>query len=300
VKVLVTGATGFVGRAACAELDRRGHEVVALVRRPGSEPGGTRAQVGDLRDAASLQAAVANERPDCVVHLAAEIASQRDARKIQEVNVEGTRRLLEACALDGGPRFVLASTVVTGDAKGALLEPDKPLPVETPYGRSKQEAERLVLESGLDAVVVRPSHVYGAGGWYAEELVKRLRQPGRFAVIGKGENWWDVVRVEDVATALAEAAERAPAGSVYHVVDDEPITFYDFIALTARSMGLGPPRRVPVWLASLAGGRNAVRAVVRSARSSNRRLKGELAWQPVYPTAEEGVPDAIAKLEGDR
>jgi nucleoside-diphosphate-sugar epimerase len=300
MKALVTGASGFIGQAACAELGRRGHDVVAIVRRPGSEPAGMRAQVGDLTDAASLQAAVANERPDCVLHLAAEIASQRDERKIQEVNVEGTRRLLEACELDGGPRFVLASTVVTGDAKGALLEPDKPLPVETPYGRSKQEAEKLVLESGLHAVVVRPSHVYGPGGWYAEEFVKRLRQPGRFAVIGKGDNWWDVVRVEDVAAALADAAERGPAGSIYHVVDDEPITFYDFIALTARSMGLGPPRRVPVWLASLAGGRNAVRAVLRSARSSNKRLKEELGWSPTYPTAKEGVPDAIAKLTGER
>jgi nucleoside-diphosphate-sugar epimerase len=297
MKMLVTGASGFVGQAACSELTRRGHEVVALVRRPGSEPPGTIARAGDLTDAPSLQAALASVRPECVLHLAAEIASQRDVRKVQEVNVEGTRRLLEACALDGAPRFVLASTVVTGDAGGALLEPDKPLPVETPYGRSKQEAEKLVLESGLHGVVVRPSHVYGPGGWYAEEFVKRLRQPGRFAVIGKGDNWWDVVRVEDVATALADAAERAPAGAIYHVVDDEPIKFYDFIALTARAMNTGPPRRVPVWLASLAGGRNAVLAVVRSARSSNRRLKEELAWAPAYPNAEAGVPDAIEKLE---
>jgi uncharacterized protein YbjT (DUF2867 family) len=55
MKILVTGASGFVGRAVCSELDRREHEVVALVRRPGSEPAGTRAQIGDLTDAASLQ-----------------------------------------------------------------------------------------------------------------------------------------------------------------------------------------------------------------------------------------------------
>jgi nucleoside-diphosphate-sugar epimerase len=296
VKALVTGASGFVGNATCAELARRGHDVVALVRRLGSEPRGTRARVGDLTDAASLQAAIASEQPECVVHLAAEIASQRSERKLREVNVEGTRRLLEACELDGGPRFVLASTVVTGDARGALLEPDKPLPVETPYGRSKQAAEKLLRESSLHAVVVRPSHVYGPGGWYEEEFVKRLRQPGRFAVIGSGDNWWDVVRVEDVASALADAAERAPAGAVYHVADDEPIKFYDFIALTARAMGLGAPRRVPVWFASLAGGRNAVRAVVRSARSSNGRLKKELGWSPAFPSAQTGVPDAIARL----
>lgn len=296
MKILVTGASGFVGRAVCSELDRREHEVVALVRRPGSEPAGTRAQLGDLTDAASLQEAVPSQNADAVVHLAAEIASQREARKIREVNVEGTRRLLEACAAEGSPRFVLASTVVTGEAHGELLEPDKPLPVETPYGESKQEAERLVRESGLDAVVVRPSHVYGAGGWYAEELVKRLRQPGRLAVVGQGDNLWDVVRVEDVASAIADAVESAPAGAVYHVADDEPITFYNFVALTARELGVGPPRRIPVWLANVLAGRNAVRAAVRSARSSNARIKQELGWEPSFPTAAEGVPDAVAKL----
>jgi nucleoside-diphosphate-sugar epimerase len=298
VKTLVTGASGFVGRATCEELQARGHEVVALVRRPGSEPPGATALPGDLTDASSLQQALIASRPDCVVHLAAEIASQRDARKVWEVNVEGTRRLLDGCSLDGGPRFVLASTVVTGDAHGRLLEPDKPLPVETPYGRSKQEAERLVRESGLDGVVVRPSHVYGAGGWYKDEFVKRLRQPGRFAVIGSGDNWWDVVRVEDVARALVDAAERAPAGAVYHVADDEPITFYDFVALTASALGVGPPRRIPAWLARLAAGPDAVRAVVRSARSSNARIKDELGWVPAYPSASVGVPDAVAKLTG--
>jgi nucleoside-diphosphate-sugar epimerase len=99
-----------------------------------------------------------------VIHLAAEIASQRDASKIAEVNVEGTRRLLAACAGRGRPRFIFASTVVTGDEGGAELEEGSPLVVETPYGRSKQEGERLVRDSGLDSGIIRPGHVYGSIG----------------------------------------------------------------------------------------------------------------------------------------
>jgi nucleoside-diphosphate-sugar epimerase len=303
MRILVTGASGFIGSVLCPQLRERGHELSALVRRAGSEPQDTRPLAGDLSDGQALARLLESARPDCVIHLAAEIASQRDARKIEEVNVNGTQRLVDACkALAGadlaaGPRIVFASTVVTGDAHGALLTEDAPLPVETPYGRSKQEGERIILGSGLPAVVVRPSHVYGAGGWYAHELVPRLRQTGRFAVIGRGTNLWDVVRVEDVVSALVLAAERAPAGATYHVADDTPITFYDFMALSAEALGVGPPRRIPAALARVVAGGNAVAAVVRSARSSNAKLKRELDWQPQFASAREGVPQAIAQLQ---
>lgn len=298
MRILVTGASGFIGGVVCRRAIERGHEVTALVRRAGSEPPGTAAVRGDLGPNGGLEQAVAQARPECVIHLAAEIASQRDAEKVTEVNVAGTRRLLDAClALSPLPRFIFSSTVVTGDARGELLTEDSALPVETPYGRAKQEGERMVLDSGLPAVVIRPSHVYGPGGWYGEELVPRLRQPGRFAVIGSGANLWDVVHVEDVAAAILLAVDAQVAdGRVYHVADDEPITFYDFMALTAAELGVGRPRRIPASVARLVAGGNAVDAVVRSARSSNARIKSELGWQPRFPTAREGVPDAVAGL----
>jgi nucleoside-diphosphate-sugar epimerase len=302
MRVLVTGASGFIGGALCGELLRRGHEVTALVRRPGSEPVGTRPAAGDLSDGPRLAETLLGEQPDCVIHLAAEIASQRNGQRVHEVNVAGTQRLLDAClavaAADpaAGPRIVFSSTVVTGEAGGALLTEGEPLPVRTPYGRSKQEGERMILQSGLPAVVIRPSHVYGPGGWYAGELVARLRQPGRFAVIGRGENLWDVVHVDDVVAALLLAVESAPAASIYHVVDDQPITFYDFMALTAEALGVGPPRRILAALARAVAGSNAVDAVVRSARSANAKIKRELGWQPRFPTAREGVADAVARL----
>jgi nucleoside-diphosphate-sugar epimerase len=301
VKAFVTGGSGFLGHAVCAELRARGHEVTVLVRGPGSEPEGTVAVQGDLSDTATLSQALERTRPDQVLHLAAEIATQRDAHRIDEVNVEGTRRLLSACTSVGGMRFLFVSTVVTGDAGGVVLEESAQLPTETAYGRSKQEGESLVRGSGLPSVIIRPSHVYGPGGWYASEIVKRLRQPGRLTVVGRGQNWWDVVRVEDVASACVDAAERAPDGALYHVVDDQPVRYYEFVALTAEALGVGPPRRIPVWLARLAAGRDPVTAVTRSAQSSNALIKRQLDWKPRFASAQEGVPDAVAKIEeGER
>ena len=297
MRILVTGASGFLGGFVCDDLAAAGHQVSALVRRSGSAPGGTLEVLGDITgDASSLSAAVAGAAPDCVVHLAAEIASQRDAGKIRAVNVDGTRALLAACAAAGSPKVVFASTVVTGDAGGAVLDERSELPVHTAYGRSKQEGERLLRESAVPGVVVRPSHVYGPGGWFVEEFVDRLRKPGRFAVIGHGRNLWDVVRVEDVALAFRLAAESGADGSTYHVADDEPIAFRDFVALAADALGVGPPRAIPAWLARLAAGADPVAAVTRSARSSNALIKRELGWTPRFPRATDGVPDAVRLL----
>ena len=154
----------------------------------------------------------------------------------------------------------------------------------------------MLLASGLPVVIVRPGHVYGPGGWYAQELLTRLRQPGRFAVIGSGANMWDVVHVDDVVSALVMAAGSAEPGALFHVADDEPTTFYDFMALSAAALGVGAPRRIPAVLARLVAGSNAVDAVVRSARTSNARIKRELGWSPAFPTAREGVPAAVAAL----
>jgi nucleoside-diphosphate-sugar epimerase len=85
-------------------------------------------------------------------------------------------------------------------------------------------------------------------------------------------------------------------GEVFHCVDDEPIAYRDFMGLTAEALGVGRPRSIPVTVARLAAGRNAIDAVVRSARSSNAKLKRILGWTPRYATARVGVPAAVAEL----
>ena len=297
MRVLVTGASGFIGGPSCAALAARGHEVVALVRRPGSEPAGTRAVIGDLTDAAALAAAFVQAAPEAVLHLAAETGAQRSETKLAAANVAGITHLIAACrAVDPPPRVVFVSTVVTGDGHGRLLTEDEPLPVETAYGRSKQEGERMLLASGLDVCVVRPCHVYGPGGWYAHEIIARLRQPGRLAIVGRGDNAWDMIHVEDLAVACALAVEQGVPGEVYHCADDTPTTYREFVERTARALGVGRPHSIPAAIARIVAGDGPVRTVTRSGRTSNAKLKAQLGWAPRFPDSREGIPAVVAQL----
>ena len=297
MRVLVTGASGFIGGPSCAALGARGHEVVALVRRPGSEPAGTRAVIGDLTDAAGLAAAFVQAAPEAVLHLAAETGAQRSETKLAAANVAGITHLIAACrAVDPPPRVVFVSTVVTGDGHGRLLTEDEPLPVETAYGRSKQEGERMLFASGLDVCVVRPCHVYGPGGWYAHEIIARLRQPGRLAIVGRGDNAWDMIHVEDLAVACALAVEQGVSGEVYHCADDTPTTYREFVERTAQALGVGRPHSIPAAIARIVAGDGPVRTVKRSGRTSNAKLKAQLGWAPRFPDSREGIPAVVAQL----
>src|ERR1700759_1323204 len=131
MKAFVTGASGFVGGAVCAELVARGHEVTSLVRRLGSEPAGTTGVQGDLTHADPASHALEAAAPGCGIHLAAETATQRDLAKIEDVNVHGTSRLLGAGEAATGARFIFMSTVVTGDPHGAVLDESPDLPAQT-------------------------------------------------------------------------------------------------------------------------------------------------------------------------
>lgn len=309
MRVLVTGATGFLGHRLTERLVEAGCGVVGLTRSPEGaarlEALGAVGIVGDLREPAEqLAAHLRRAAPEVVVHLAAELATQRSARRLHEVDVVGTRHLVDACleirGRHGYPyRLLYAGTVVVGDPLGAVLSPTAPLVATTAYGRAKLEAEALCLSAaraGIGVTVLRPSHIYGAGGWYGD-VVRDLRR-GRFFVPGHGDNLWDLVHVDDAVEAflLAFHAGAATNGEIFHVVDDTPLTMREFFDATADALEVPRPSSVPVWLAKLVRGAGPVAAAVRSARSSNASLKRRLGWSPLWPDARLGLREAVATL----
>ncbi len=301
MEILLTGASGFVGGALLDALQGRGHRISALVRsdRARAALGGRATPIrGDLDIPESLAPALREAAPDVVVHLAARIATTRDAKALTRTNTRGTEHLIHASTAAGIRRFVFTSTVVTGEADGALLDEDTPLPIATAYGRSKQASEATLFAAvdrgDMEAVVLRPSHVYGPGGWFGA-LVHEAAA-GRLLVPGKGENLWDMVHRDDLIAALLLAVEHSAQGRLYHVVDDTPVPMREVFTAIHSALDRRPPRSVPLWLARLIRGRPAIDAAVRSARSSNARIKRELGWRPQHLAALPAIPAIVREL----
>lgn len=184
MNIFVTGGTGFLGECLICQLIREGkHSVSALARSDRSEETlralGAEPIRADLTDAGALKNALAGTPIDIVFHSAAEIASQRNKAKLRAANIDGTQNLYDAVRdRESLKRFIFVSTVVTGEANGALLDETATLNVETEYGRTKQWAENMLLDefrnNGFPAMVVRPCHIYGEGGWYGD-IVENVR-----------------------------------------------------------------------------------------------------------------------------
>ena len=301
MRCFVTGATGFIGARVVSLLRAKGHDVDVLARDEakaraiGIPP--ERILVGDLFAIGKIRDVL--KRCDTVFHLAAEIGTQRDARKLWRVDVEGTDAIAEACEAAGVKRLVFASTAVVGEAGGAVLRPDVPLHATTPYGQAKQEAERRLLRSEVPVVIARPSHVYGPGGWYGE-LVRDFRRGSLGGFLfrrypGRGDNWWDVVHVDDVASAIVLLGDRGESRQAYHIADDTPIRMRDFFEVTAHALRVSRPRRVPVFLAKILRGSGPIALAVRSARSDNTKLKA-LGWRPRWPDSKDAIHDVVREL----
>jgi nucleoside-diphosphate-sugar epimerase len=222
--VLVTGATGFIGRHVVQQLLGGSARVRVLVRRPDSLDRARRSQLevvqGDVRDPVAVLRAVRGV--DCILHLAglARVWA-KDRGEFHAINVEGVDHVLCAARSAGMPRLVHVSTVLT-------LPPFRPAPVSgdacrpTPYEESKRAGEDRVAEyvaAGGDAIVVHPTRVYGPGPLTDANAVSRtiaLYLRGRFRLrLDDGDAQANYVHVADVATGIIHAARYGHAGEHY-------------------------------------------------------------------------------------
>ncbi|MGP4033777.1 NAD-dependent epimerase/dehydratase family protein [Pseudarthrobacter sp. 1C304] len=249
MRVLVTGASGLLGREVARLLVRQGHAVTTFQRRPSGVEGATDVR-GSLADDAAVRRAVSGA--EGVIHLAAKVSFTGRPAEFDEVNVEGTRRLLRA-ARDAGVRdlvFVSSPSVANSGAAivGLGAGPADPARAHGDYSRTKAAAELLALAAGgpgFRVAAVRPHIVWGPGDTQLVERVLDRAGRGRLPLLDAGAALIDTTYVDNAASAIAAALHRMEHvhGRAVVVSNGEPRPVGELLAGICAAGGI----RAPSW-----------------------------------------------------
>ena len=320
-KYLVSGAGGFLGSALCASLESRGHHVLRGVRSPQS---GTTDEIVPFDLCAEPPAAERLRGVECVFHLAGRAhalgESRADEQAYFEVNTAGTRKLLEVCRSAGVRRFVFFSSIkAMGEGGAEVQDESSECRPQTPYGASKLEAERLVLEGGYvpEPVVLRLSMVYGPT--HRGNLVRMIEAVarGRFPPLPMDGNGRSMVHVQDVVEAALLAGQQPRAcGETYIVTDGRSYStrqIHDWICdvLGKARPGWSVPTGALRFAARLGDGIGALRGrrvafdsdaldkLTGSSLYSCKKIEHELGFRPQRDLCS-ALPEIVAHLGFNR
>lgn len=283
--VLVTGASGMLGRAVASHLLAEGLAVRCFQRRPSGVDGATDI-LGSITDGAAVATAVAG--CTAVVHLAAKVSFTGRAADFEQTNIEGTRLLLDAARHAGVTDVVyVSSPSVAHDGTslvGAAAGPADPAHARGHYARTKATAELLALDrsgSGLRVAAVRPHIVWGPGDTQLVERVIGRARAGRLPLLDGGTALIDTTYVDNAAAAIMACLHRIDAaqGQALVVTNGEPRPIAELLTGICRAAGVPPPAwSVP---GALARGAGAViqRAWLALGRTDEPPMTGFLAEQ---------------------
>lgn len=305
MRVFVAGATGVIGRRLLPALTAAGHQPIAMTRSPEKAAAltaqGIEAVVCDAYDAAGLMRAVADARPDQIVHALTDLPEEinmrrfeRDVQSTGRLRREGTRNLLAAARTAGVRRIVAESIAFIYAPEGdRVKDEDAPLATATLPSAAEPIAdlEHQVLQDG--GIVLRYGQLYGPGTGFAKDgsWAASLRKR-RLPIVGAGSGMFSFLHVDDAASATVAALEHS-GPATYNVVDDNPAPVHEWVPVYARAVGAPAPWRAPAWVGRLAAGRIAVEMMNELRGASNVRIKRELGWEPTYASWREGFQSAL-------
>ena len=243
--VLVTGATGFIGRHACEHLGETGWEVRALVRSQPSTPvpGVTSYAVGDLGDRAAIRDAVRGAT--ALLHLAGRAHHLDDRANDHEleyrrVNVDGTRTVVEEAAAAGVNRIVFISSIAAGTVSSPTGRTAAPAPTNA-YGRTKLDAEAIVQEiaqrTNLSATIIRPTLVYGQGMKGNPLRLFQLISTGLPLPFGSLRNKKSFLYVGNLVAAIGRLLENTRSVRLLVAADAAPVSTAEFSRAIAGALG---------------------------------------------------------------
>ena len=263
MKVLVTGGTGFTGKALVRRLLDLGHEVVALGYHEGLKTEelrqwGAQVVIGSVTDREVVRRCVAGV--DVVQHLAAAFRELNVPNShYDEVNVGGTRIMLEESVQAGVKRFIYCSTCgVHGNVDHPPANEEAPIQPADYYQRTKYEAEPLVMQyhkNGLPAVIIRPAAIYGPGDPERFFMIFKRVSKGFFPMFGDGKTLYHPLYIDSLIDAFILVMEPGRGdGQTYLIADEEYVGIEDLVRRTGRALGVDVKvPHFPVWPVVLAG-----------------------------------------------
>jgi nucleoside-diphosphate-sugar epimerase len=295
LKILVTGASGFIGSRLATKLAQKGNTVLALTHDNKIQDPAVKTISADLT---SDSFTAPDEKFDVVFHLAAATPMEKNKKLVRKINYDGTVNLFNQIK-DRTKFLVYVSGLgVFGDPGNKIVDENTSLKPNTDYAKIRLETQKFLetkcKDNSIHFTVAYLGEVYGDGGWFTSQIIDRLKK-GSFRMPKAGEYYRCFVNVEDVVNALIAIAEKNAFDESFIITDSNPVLFKDFINFTCDKLGVRHPGSIPTFLANTILGGDFVKLLTTSIKTSNKKISKLYSLQ--YPSYKEGIESVISKLK---
>ncbi|MFB5611241.1 MAG: NAD-dependent epimerase/dehydratase family protein [Nitrosopumilaceae archaeon] len=295
MKVLVTGASGFIGSRLTKSLSDEGYDVSALIHENELDNTSVKNIEGDITDD---DLTFPNEIYDVVYHLAAVTPLEKNKKVLKEVNYDGTVNFFEKIKNRTKFFVYISGLGVFGDPGEDVIDESAPLKPHTDYAKIRLDAQKYLesqcKENSIPFTVAYLGEVYGNGGWFTSVIMDKL-QNGKFKLPAGGEYYRNYVHVDDAVSALVAIGESDAFDESFIVTDSEPALFKDFIYYICDLMELKYPGKVPAMLAKAALGGDAVKLLTTSLKTSSKKIAKLSQFK--YPNYKKGLDNVISEIK---